>query len=293
VRARLLPYNPLDCIASRPEHERRRVRRALSENEIGRLLAAVTEGPMRRKTKVYQNRPRKDGTYKPANIPLLQHADLKKEGENNVLACRLMLEVGLRRNEARSVTWADIDLQNGSLTTRPYWKGNKNGREETLPLTPGLHEALQVWRLKCPGDDTSKVVKMTDRFLRSFDDDLVAAGLAKRVPFDDKGEIIPVNAQGQPARTPAKWILEKRDAAGRVVDCHALRHTFGTRLGRMPGVDPKSVQTLMRHSDPRLTFGIYVHSDKARLQAAVDMLPSIGTTNKDKDEGAKDQPRLA
>ena len=54
---------------------------------------------------------------------------------------------------------------------------------------------------------------------------------------------------------------------------HSLRHTFGTRLGRMPGIDPKSVQTLMRHGGPRMAFGIYVHSNKVRL--AVAHLPPI------------------
>ena len=43
----------------------------------------------------------------------------------------------------------------------------------------------------------------------------------------------------------------------------------------MPGIDPKSVQTLMRQSNPRMTFGVYVHSDKARLRAAVAQLPVI------------------
>ena len=90
--------------------------------------------------------------------------------------------------------------------------------------------------------------------------------MTRQLGFDRDGKL---------RETPAKWKIDKRDAAGRVLDLHALRHTFGTRLGRMPGVDPKSVQTLMRHSDPRLTFGIYVHSDKARLQAAVAALPSL------------------
>jgi integrase len=103
-----------------------------------------------------------------------------------------------------------------------------------------------------------------DRLLRRFNEDLVAAGLAKRERVFVDGK--------------AKWIIQKHDAAGRVLDLHSLRHSFGTRLGRMPGIDPKSVQTLMRHSDPRMTFGVYVHSHKARLQAAVTQLPALGVS---------------
>ena len=54
---------------------------------------------------------------------------------------------------------------------------------------------------------------------------------------------------------------------------HALTEIEIAALGAMPGVDPKSVQTLMRHSDPRLKFGVYVHSNKNRLRDAVAALP--------------------
>jgi site-specific recombinase XerD len=62
--------------------------------------------------------------------------------------------------------------------------------------------------------------------------------------------------------------------AGSTVDLHALRHTYGTRLVAS-GVDIKTVQTLMRHSSPILTLGIYVHADKNRLRQAVEKLPAI------------------
>jgi integrase len=202
-----------------------------------------------------------DGTLKDADVPLEVQAEWAMEGRNNVLAYRLMVETGLRRNECQSATWADIDLDLGTLTMRSHWEGNKNGKEEVLPITPGLQDALRVWREAHIGLESLPVVKVTARLLRCFDDDLVEAGFAKRVRVEVDGK--------------KKWKVEKRDAAGRVLDLHALRHTFGTRLGRMPGVDPKSVQTLMRHSDPRMTFGVYVHSDKARLMAAVAQLPAI------------------
>lgn len=287
VHARLIPYSPLECLANRPEHVKHRVRRALSEEEVSRLLAAALEGPARRALRRYRNRPKKDGSYKQIDLPAKVQARYHREGENNVLAYRLMLETGLRRNEVKSLTWADLDLEQGVLTTRPHWEGNKNGREERLPLTPGLLQRLLEWRLKNPGDPSVKVVKLTSRSLRAFDEDLVAAGLATRVPQDREGKPIPLNAEGLPVRTPCTWVINKRDAAGRVLDMHALRHTFGTRLGRLPGVDPKTVQSLMRHSDPRLTFGVYVHSDAARLKAAVQNLPTLEPQNQDPPDEAQ------
>jgi len=275
VKSRLLPYNPLDCVSKRNEHEKRRIRRALGETELSALLAAALEGPRRRALRTYQNRPRKDGTFKPATIPLAEQARLADEGRNITLAYRIMLETGLRKNECRLLTWADLDLEAGTLTTRPEWAGNKNGKRETLPLAPGLLEALASWKNHRPIDDSAPVVKVTSRILHCLNDDLVAAGLARRIPLDKKGEVIPQDAEGKPKQKPAKWWIDKRDPAGRTLDLHALRHTFGTRLGTTPGIDPKSVQTLLRHSTPTMSFGVYVHSDKERLRSAVAAMPEL------------------
>jgi integrase len=274
VHTRLLPYNPLDCIKKR-EKVRRWVRRAMSEGEISKLLAAALDGPHRRFMRIYQNRPRKDGSFKPITLELPVQAELAKEGRNNALVFRLMLETGLRRGEAKAVTWADIDLDAGTLTTRPEWIGNKNGKKETIPLTPGLRDAMMRRKKELAAAPNDRVVKMTDRTLDHLNDDLVAAGMARRVPIDKEGHPIEIGADGKPIQKPKRWIVDNRDASGRKLDLHALRHTFGTRLGAMPGIDPKTVQTLMRHSDPRLTFGVYVHSDKGRLRNAVDSLPEL------------------
>jgi len=151
VRSRMIPYNPRDCIAPREKLHKRHKRRALTEIEIAQLLKAALDGPLRREMRIYQNRPRKDGSFKPVAISLARQAYLAVEGRNNVLAYRLMLEAGLRKSETASVTWNDINLESGTLTTRPYWEGNKNGKEETLPLTPGLLEALRARRELHPG----------------------------------------------------------------------------------------------------------------------------------------------
>ena len=50
--------------------------------------------------------------------------------------------------------------------------------------------------------------------------------------------------------------LKYHNAAGAFADFHSNRHTFITTLERS-GVRPKVAQTLARHSDIRLTLGIY------------------------------------
>jgi hypothetical protein len=69
--------------------------------------------------------------------------------------------------------------------------------------------------------------------------DLVAAGKARRV------------------RVGGKWAIDKRDDRGRTTDVHALRTTFSTLLSK-GGVGPRTTQAAMRHSDIRLTTGVYI-----------------------------------
>jgi integrase len=55
-------------------------------------------------------------------------------------------------------------------------------------------------------------------------------------------------------------------------DSHSLRHLFMTSLERA-GVSPKMAQTLARHSDSRLTLGVYTHVELPDRFAAIESLP--------------------
>ena len=290
VATRRLPFNPIACVKKLSVVKTRK-RRALTEDDISRLLAAAMEGPYRRVLRSRQNRPRADGTYKPVKVPkLAEQARLARDGRKNALAYRLMIEVGLRRNEAASVTWRDISLEKGTLTTRPMWEGNKNGKEETLPIAPGLLGALKAWKEETGANDGDVVVKLSDRTLDHLNDDLVEIGLARRVPVDAKGKVIPLGPDGKPITKPAKIVVDKRDVAGHTLDLHALRHTCGTRLVAS-GADIKTVQALMRHSSPVMTLGIYVHKDKGRMADAVANLPTLRAHDKRNDSAETDAKR--
>lgn len=271
VATRRLPYNHLACV-KRVHGPPTRRRRPLTEEEIGRLLAAALEGPYRRRKRSRQNRPRKDGTYKEVIIyPALQ-ARLASDGRNAALVYRLMIEAGLRRNEARSLQWGDIDLDAGLMRLRG--EITKNGKSEELPLTRGLREALKQRKEELKPKAQSAVVNMSCRVLKCFYDDLVAAGLARKIPLDKNKRPIPLDAKGRPVRKPKRWKFETTDDSGRCVDLHALRHTCGTRLLNN-GADIKTVQSMMRHATAAFTLSVYVHSDKNRMAAAVACLPEV------------------
>lgn len=254
VLRREIPYNPIAAVRIDRRGGRARRRRALSEEEVGRLLAAGQDGPRRRYCRIWQNRQRKDGSYKAFTVPLAMEAKLAYEGANINTAYSLMIGAGLRLNEVASLTWDDVDLDGGTLQLRAEW--TKNRKDETLPLAPSLHTTLKKWRRECREPERA-VCKVTSRLLRYFNDDLAAAGIPKRI-----------GGQRRQVAGKVRWV------GSQTLDLHALRHTFGTRLNRA-GADVKTIQTLMRHSTPTLTIGVYVHSDRARLQEAVESLPEL------------------
>ena len=68
--------------------------------------------------------------------------------------------------------------------------------------------------------------------------------------------------------------LQYRDESGRVLDFHALRHTYISSLAA-GGVHPKDAQTLARHSTITLTMDRYTHSARGAAARALDVLPDL------------------
>jgi hypothetical protein len=94
--------------------------------------------------------------------------------------------------------------------------------------------------------------------VRILDRDLVAAGIA-RWAKDERG----------------RSYIDKRDERGRTVDVHALRTTFGTHLSKS-GVAPRTAQAAMRHSDIKLTMGVYTDPKLLDVAGALEgALPSL------------------
>lgn len=140
-------------------------------------------------------------------------------------------------------------------------KDEKAGRGAKIPLRADLVEDLREYldqRLKMEQEAAlraaqavpmrlaagSKLFTVPMDFIKIFDRDLAAAGIAKR---------------------------DERD---RVMDIHALRHTFGTHLSKA-GVAPRLAMAAMRHSSLDLTMSVYVDPVLLDVGAAVDALPAF------------------
>ena len=90
------------------------------------------------------------------------------------------------------------------------------------------------------------------------------------------------------------------DDLGRIVDFHALRHTFGSMLARA-GIPPRVAMELMRHSDMRLTQTTYTDATLLPLFNEVEKLPcpspslgaSLNSAKTGQNEGTPVQSDLA
>lgn len=152
---------------------------------------------------------------------------------------------GLRFNEMRSLRWDDVHIRDdeglSSIVLRALT--TKNRRADVIPLSSSAVNAI--------------------RTLRSDPPDPSAPVFANGMPSHHT-----ITADLDRARIP------KVDELGRRVDFHAFRKTFITNLQRA-GVNRRVAMALARHSDSRLTDGVYTDVDALPFAQALAQLPCI------------------
>jgi len=227
--------------------ERKHQRRALSHDELAALLeyipAALTRWGM--------------------------------TGADRAMLYRVAAGTGLRASELASLTPESFDLisaEPSATVAAAYSKrGKRNGRDDNQPMALELAQALAAWmtgRAKGKPVFNMPAVQHTAQMFR---DDLQTArdGLAGWM------RQAPTPAERRKRRKPRDF-LAYRDASGRVIDFHALRHTYISWI--VAGGAPVSVcQTLARHSTPVLTIGVYSHPTLADHRKALEGMPTMTT----------------
>jgi len=229
VKRKYLQDNPVDGLSAFRTTPKTH-RRPLEPSEIGRLLAAA-----------------------PAERRLLYETAL----------C-----TGLRANELRSLTAADLDAEAGGFVLHDEWTKNRKGGFQPLPawLSQKLEDfanadkADRLYR-QAYRQAQSKLEPPEGRLLyvpsnpaRAFDQDLEAAGIPK----------IAKKVGGGDAKRIEVW----------KIDFHALRTTFATMLGHLRA-GLKEVQALARHADPATTWNLCVRTNDADLSELAEGLGEV------------------
>jgi len=203
--------NPLKILSKlNVDLDRRRERRALTTDELDALL------------RTSQERDAALAGRFPPRFPVYLTAAL----------------TGLRRNELRTLTWSDVDLERGTIVVRAS-KG-KAKREDVIPLHRQVVDALRSIR---PAIPKGRVFGLIPR-IRTVYKDIARAGITNP------------------------------DEEGLWVDLHALRTTLGTGLARSD-ISVAEVTRLMRHSDYRTTLKHYTRPTLRDDAAAINRLPDV------------------
>jgi integrase len=240
VTTRRAAFDPLETLrVLNEEADRRRVRRALTPEEAGRLVEAARTRAIARAGRLHpkakpERRERAERTL----------AKMTRLGEARALVYLLALGTGLRRGELRRLRWCDVDLERGRVTVTAA--SAKSRREQSVDLHPRLVETLASARPADASPTDTVVPARAFPSIRTFDADLEAAG------------------------------IEKTDDEGRVVDFHALRHTFVTWLARS-GASMRTTQALARHASVTTTER-YCDLHLFDLRGVVGRLPLPSST---------------
>ena len=177
------------------------------------------------------------------------------------------LFAGLRKGDLQRLRWCDINFVEGSITISE----GKAKRTDIIPLHPQLADELKRLHDESMGLPQTRVfpTTVTDRTRQK---DFLRAGLAREVVITgDDGKPLMI---GKGNNRRPKTRIETIDDDGRIIDLHAMRTTFGTKLAQA-GIAPQIAQKLMRHSDYRTTLQHYTVLGLCDTARAIETLPEI------------------
>ncbi len=260
ARQGYVKVNPFTGTVKRDERaDRRHIRRALTADELARLFEAAQTRPLRDAYKGNKGRGKAQRSDK-AKLTDSTMDRLQWLGQTRAMAYWTAAATGLRWNELRSVTFGAVRLDADTPHIVLHARDEKARRGAQIPVQADLAAALRLYL----AERRSRLVGACGASVVPFPGALDGAPV-----FDVPEKICTVfDADCKAAGIP------KRDGAGRVVDVHALRHTFGTLLAKA-GVSLQVAQKAMRHSTPALTANVYTHLGLLDIAGAVDKLPGM------------------
>jgi integrase len=271
VATNRLAGNPFNAVPkANEEADPRRQRRAMTEAELTRLLAVARERPLIEALTVRKG-PRKGERYADVRPEVRERLELL--GRERALIYKTLVLTGLRKKELASLTVGQLQLDEVVPYAVLDAADEKNREGNEIPLRDDLAADVREWlagklqRLQCEARRLGKPIParlpadtplfdVPTGLVKILDRDLVLAGIARKVKVN------------------GKWQIDKRDDRGRTLDVHALRHTFGTLLSK-GGVAPRTAQAAMRHSDIKLTMGVYTDPKLLDVRGALNALPLL------------------
>lgn len=185
-------------------------------------------------------------------------------GIERALLYATAIQTGLRSNELRSLTRGKLQLTANPPFIIATASSTKNKKLARQYVTHDLaSELAELSRAKLAGTPVFRMPQPWD-VVEMFRADLADARKAWLGQFLDAKLIV---------ENESSDFLQPIDSDGEHLDFHALRHTTATWLIQA-GADVQTVQSVLRHSDIKLTLQRYGHLFPGSEAAAVSRLQS-------------------
>ena len=259
IETNRLVSNPVAKVSKADEKaDRRRLRRSMDESELIRLLDVASKRPLLEALTVRKG-PRAGEQY--AKVRDKVRERLEALGRERALIYKTLVLTGLRKGELASLTAGQLYLDGPVPYASLAARDEKNREGNDIALRDDLAADLTQWlayKLEAAQTEARRLGEP------------IPARLPGETPVFNlpAGLLRILNRDMRLAKIP------KRDERGRTLDLHALRTTFGTLMSR-GGVAPRTAQAAMRHSDIRLTMGVYTDPKLLDVRGALDALPSL------------------
>lgn len=196
-------------------------------------------------------------------LTLAQHKKFVKgiEGTAYEYQYLFLLQTGLRTGEMVGLKWSDIDFENRTMN---------------ISRTMEYRYSTKEWREGPPKSKSGyRVIPLTDE---------AVALLKKQREKNQKIKVIPLQwseqvflcRKGTPVKnsTYDSKLFDLCDKIGIPrFSMHVLRHTFATRCIEA-GMKPKTLQTILGHSNIGITMNLYVHTTEEEKLKEIDMISS-------------------
>lgn len=250
----LLLRNPCDRVSAPKADEP--ARRSLSADDAARLIACVDAAESSAYEAMAEKEKRQFDRGNGFGRIYLRGLNIV----SNALAVRIGLATGMRRGEVFGLLWGCVDLERGAISVR---RSLTSYGELKAPKSRAGIRAIAV-----DADTMAHLAKWK------------AAQAAELLKLGIKlGDETPVCCSEKGGLTDLhnfeRWWRRFRDESGFPgLKFHELRHTQATQL-LANGVDVKTVQTRLGHSNASLTLNWYAHAMPENDERAAELMGAL------------------
>ena len=188
------------------------------------------------------------------------------EWDDRAMLYRLAAETGLRAGELASLTPMNFllaDMDKAAVKVSAAY--SKHRRDDLVPLRRDFAQAVVAFLEGRPADVPLFTVPHRTADMLWSDLEMARQAWLKEARMPQERE-----------EREKTYFCVPVDSSNHVVDFHALRHTFITRLARS-GATPAVAKSLARHSTITLTMDHYTHTLIGDERAALDCLSPVCT----------------